>query len=218
VGPIVLSLADVSDVLSASFVAPLVGFLGGFGTAILAEPLRQRLFRARLKLEFGQSSNFITPAFFEETKHKGRYIRIRVMNTKQHLARSCRAFLINIEKQNEKGVFEQTQYYDSQQLKWSAIPQAPFSEIDIPYGVNRYIDLLLTESATNTFRLCIEHFSFWLSVSPGFEESRGAEKLLRQTGTFRFTILVSGDGIEPQVVRMVFLWRGEWDKFSIHKE
>jgi hypothetical protein len=200
---------DVWDVFSTSLVAPLVGFLGGFATAILAEPLRQRLFRAKLKLEFGQSSDFITPAVIrgEGYEYKARYIRIRVRNVKRHLARSCRAFLVNIEKQNEQGVFGQTQYYDSVQLEWSAQPEDRFSAIDLPYGVNKYIDLLQTQSTSNTFDPCTEFFSFWL-----------ADELLRQTGTFRFTILVSGDGIDPQVVRIVFSWGGEWDTFAVHKE
>jgi hypothetical protein len=122
---VVLSLVDPWDVFSAPFVAPLAGFLGGFAIAILAEPLRQRLFRAKLTLEFGQSSDFITPAFIlgEGYELEAQYIRIRVRNIKSHLARSCRAFLVNIEKQNEKGVFKQTQYSDSIQLEWSAQPQ-----------------------------------------------------------------------------------------------
>jgi hypothetical protein len=209
---IVLSLAYVQDVFWVSFVAPFAGFLGGFVTAILAEPLRQRFFRAQLKLEFDQSSPFLVEAVSrdlagEQDKYEMQFIRIKVTNIKRHLARSCRAFLINVEKENGRGVFEQTHYYDSLQLTWASETHDPFREIDLPNGINKYIDVISTRSDRHSFYPHIE-----------FSASRLAEELFTEPGTFRFTILVSGDGIDPEVAKLVFSWKGVWNNFAVHKE
>jgi len=215
---IVLSLANVQDTFWASFAGPLAGFLGGFATAILAEPIRQRLFRAKLKLEFesDQSSRLSSPFLArahsddfagEQDKYHVQFIRVRVRNIEQYLARSCRAFLVDIEKQNEQGVFEQTHYYDSIQLKWASETQYPWHEIDLPYGVNKYIDVIETRSDSNSFYPCTEFLS-----------SRLGEELLTQPGTFRLTILVTGDALDPQAAKLIFWWGGEWTTFAVHKE
>src|SRR5947209_4242810 len=74
----------------------LLGFLGGFVTALFAEPLRQWLYRPGLSLSFGSSGDFITktPEVSGGAKYDAFYIRLRVVNTSSRLAKACRAYLV----------------------------------------------------------------------------------------------------------------------------
>jgi len=56
----------------------LAPYIAGFLTAVLAEPLRQRLFRPRLKVEFRDDTNCIS--WTREGETKACYLRIRVQN------------------------------------------------------------------------------------------------------------------------------------------
>lgn len=94
--------------------APLLGsvspyvlpYLIGFLTAVLAEPLRQRLFRPRLKVEFRDDTNCIS--WTKEGETRACYLRIRVRNRKWRLARGCRAYLVNVELRDANGRFQPT--------------------------------------------------------------------------------------------------------------
>jgi hypothetical protein len=98
----------------------LLGFIGGFLTALFAEPLRQWLYRPRLSLSFGSSGDFITktPEVAGASKYEACYIRLKVVNLSSRLAKACRAYLVGIEKQVD-GAFRPEVYCDSIQLAWA---------------------------------------------------------------------------------------------------
>jgi len=128
----------------------LVPYIIGFLTAVLAEPLRQRLFRPRLKVEFLNDTNCIS--WTREGEMRACYLRIKVRNRKWRLARSCRAYLVNVELREANGLFQPTSYYDSMQLAWSAAGDQAFSAIDLPRGLTRFVDVVSTRENSRKFR------------------------------------------------------------------
>jgi hypothetical protein len=184
----------------------LFGFIGGFFTALFAEPLRQWIYRPKLSLSFGKSSDFITntPEIAGLSQHQAFYIRLKVVNSSSRLAKACRAYLVRVEKQVD-GKFGPTIYCDSIQLAWSVREGQAFAAIDLPPDVPQFVDVVSTRSISKQFRPLI-------SAIP-----MRYEALFWETGVFRFQVLVSGDGVKPVRTQLVLHWDGIWDKFRVEQ-
>jgi hypothetical protein len=196
---------DQSKILSTNMISAYLGFLGGFLIAIFAEPLRQALFRPKLKLEFYSNEDCVTPTPESNPKgiHDAFYIRIKVTNTKSRLAQKCRAYLVRVEKLGVDNIFSPTEYCDSIQLAWACKDTQAYEALDLPRGIAQFVDVVSTRSiAPNNFKPEIRPLPFrYIS-------------LFQQTGTFRFTIQVSGDGIKPRFIQIIFDWKGSWNSFE----
>jgi hypothetical protein len=195
-----------SSIITPNMISTFVGFLGGFLTAMFAEPLRQIIFRPNLKLEFYASEDCVTPT--PETNpngiHDAFYIRIKATNTKPRLAQKCRAYLVMVEKEDDKGDFCPTEYCDSIQLAWACKGTQAYAALDLPRGIAQFVDVVSTRSiAAKNFRPEIRPFPFRYA------------SLFQQTGVFRFTIQVSGDGIKPKFIQIIFDWKGAWNTFKV---
>jgi len=84
----------------------LSSFFAGFVIAIFAEPVRRFFFKPELKLEFKQNPACISKTHEASGGKKvadAHYIKVKVTNTRKVIAKDCRAYLINIEKYDEKG-------------------------------------------------------------------------------------------------------------------
>ena len=186
-------------------VPQLLGFIAGFGVAIFAEPIRQWIYRPKVKLLFGSSQDFITSTeeFDGESKYHAKYVRLMTTNHSSHLARGCRVFLTLIERETETGRFERTQYCDSIQLAWSVRGTQTFSSIDLPNGLTQFVDVISTREHATAFQVHVQSLPFRY------------ESILSQPNTYRFTCRVVGDDIEPDELRLVFRWDGEWNLFSV---
>lgn len=185
----------------------IVGFIGGFFTALFAEPLRQRLYRAKLSLSFGSSSDFIarTLETSGQSQYQAIYIRLKVVNTSTRLAKACRAYLVGIEKQKDNK-FEPTVYCDSMQLQWSVRgADERFGAIDLPQDVPQFVDVVSTRSISTYFAPATAQ------VPLRYME------LFKETGIFRFRVQVSGDGVKPVWSEVILHWDGKWDKFSVEE-
>jgi hypothetical protein len=98
----------------------LVGFASGFLSAVFAEPLRQWVFRARLKLDFENNDYFVTSTDEgDPPTHKAHYIRVRVANRSARVAKGCRAYLVGLDRLGTSGAWEPTEYCECLQLAWS---------------------------------------------------------------------------------------------------
>src|SRR4030067_928179 len=185
------------SIFSPNAISILLGFLGGFLTAIFAEPLRQVIFRPNLNLEYYTSDDCITPTPEEDPNgiHDAFYIHVKVTNTKRKLAEKCRAYLVRVELQDEKGNFIPTEYCDSIQLAWACKYNQAYEALDLPRGIAQFVDVVSTRSTENNFRPEIRPFPFRYS------------RLFQTIGIFRFTIQVSGDGIKPKFIQVDFNWR-----------
>jgi len=140
--------------LLPSDVSSLWSFLAGFIVAIFAEPLRQLIFRPNLMIEFRPDDSFVTSTVGigdDRREWRQRYIRMRVRNTKRRLAKNCRAYLTNVEWLAPNGDFERSGYVDSIQLNWSARGEEALSGLDLPKGVNQFVDVITTQEAIPYF-------------------------------------------------------------------
>lgn len=192
----------------------MIGAMFGFGAAIFSEPLRRWIYRPELKLEFGDSDAYktLTSESAEiwdfklqksiPTVYDARYLRVKVTNTKFAMAKNCRAYLVAVDKETSAGVFEPTVYCDSIPLAWSCSADKAYEPLNLPKGVEQFIDIVSTRSISNEIKVEINPMPYRYV------------NLYRQHGTFRFTVLVSGENVEPQFIKIVFKWNGIWDQFE----
>lgn len=186
--------------------ASILSFLGGFFTALFAEPLRRWIFHARLSLEFKDAEHFITQTpegSIAGSRHQACYIRCKVTNAKSALAKSCRAYLVNVERQGSRGNWEATSYCESMQLAWASRGDGSYTALDIPKDVPHFIDILSVREGSNEFRPAIQVMPFRY------------ESLWSTHGTYRFTVIVSGEDVTPATLGVSLKWTGEWDKFEV---
>ena len=187
----------------------VVGSALGYIAAVTAEPLRQWLFRPRLKPEFGQGEEFITPTPVGSPYPSGKafYVRIKVTNRRRIVARNCRAYLEAFEKRDTNGFFRPTAYCESIQLAWSCRRTGEeFNPLDLPSGVTQFLDVLATGSGSQDFHPKLM-FVIWRY-----------EPLFKQTGVFRLTIRVTAENAYSETIKLILTWQGSWDHFTVEQE
>jgi hypothetical protein len=205
---ILKALLFLLSILSDSF-STLLGFFSGFAAAIFAEPIRQWLFKPKLNLEYDEGRGCLSKtqeAISASVVGDAYYIRVRVTNASKIIAKDCRAYLVNIEKRDEKGGFASTVYCDSIQVAWSCQGREDrYRGIDICKGVNQYLDLIVTRSNSDEFdpQIMVKPFRY--------------SELFKETGAFRFTIQASAARANPATIKLIFEWNAEWDKFQVAK-
>ena len=190
----------------------LVSSISGAMIAIFAEPVRRWIYKPDLILEFKKETiGCISKTFNYNSRTnqtaKACYIRVKVSNKSKRnvMARDCSAYLIGVEKQNSQGEFCSTNYCDSIPLAWSCQGNTDrYKLMDVPTGVNQYIDVIETTSDSDIFQLQLQTMPF-----------RYSEGLLKEKGTFRFTVQVSAQNIDPIAIKFEFSWDGQWDGFEV---
>ena len=190
----------------------MAGWVVGFFSAVLAEPVRNFLFGPRLRLEFRDGQEFNTPtpedatfrqATWVTSHHEARYLRVKVTNERRAIAKHCRVFLTGIEKTDADSIFRPTAYCDSIPLAWSCQNENErFEPLDIPNGVSQFADVISTRSLAGAD----QSFRPEINVTP----LRYLE-LFKEQGTYRFSVLVSGENVKPVSIKIQFGWHGTWD-------
>jgi hypothetical protein len=196
-----------------------LSFIGGFVSAIFAEPLRRWLFQSVLTLDFEKTDHFVTSTeetekrfdpesgtVIETQKRKARYVRVRVTNTSGSLAKNCRAYLVNIEQLGHSGQWEATVYCESMQLAWSGRGDGAYTAVDLPKNVPHFIDVVSMREKSATFQLEIKVLL------------KRYEAMLSTPGQYRFTILVSGENVTLKKLRLSLKWAGAWDDSEVDIE
>jgi hypothetical protein len=185
-----------------------LGYMIGFASAVFAEPLRRWLFAPVLALDFNPSDTYQTrtyegPPHSKVVTNRASYLRVGVTNSRKAIAKSCRAYLIRVDKIDETGLFRDTIYCDSLRLTWSAQPEDSKHEpLDLPHGVRQFVDLLSTRDHSADFR-------------PELQINlRRYGDLFKDHGTYKFTILVAADGAKPRRIAVAFQWTGKWDEYK----
>jgi hypothetical protein len=189
------------------FASSVISFLAGFASAVFAEPLRQKIFRPGIQLSFSGADDCITRT---PTSGAGTatYIRVKVTSSKRRSAKGCRAFLVGIETKSSGGKFAPTEFVDSLPLAWSCSP--PGTERtprDLLWGVNQYIDVVAVLDSRNYLEpqfAPIPHR--YISIFSATEQ------------IYRFTILVSGDGVQPSQLCLVITWKGDAKKMDVYED
>ncbi len=186
----------------------VVSFISGAAIAILAEPIRRWVFKPKINVRFEEHKGCVVRTIgISRTMDQPidmYYIRLRVVNTRRFIAKDCSSYLVNIEKE-EEGKFSKTEYCDSIPLAWSCQGEKDrFVPLDIPKGVNQYIDVLNTRMYSDSFNPQIMAIPFRY------------QPLFKEKGKFRFTVEVCAENIAPTKTTLVFEWNGVWDKFTVN--
>ena len=129
-----------------------------------------------------------------------RYVRVAVESGSQATAESCTAQLVSIEKKLPGDVFKNAGLHDSIVLKW-AIDR--LEQIDIPYLSKKYVDIVKTDSETNSLSLVDRHP---LTLARVFKDH----------ATYRLTVIVVCGGIS-QSVKIDLDWNGQWDALAANE-
>lgn len=187
-----------------SILSSLASFVAGFLSAIFAEPIRQLIYRPELKLEFENNDDFVTMTDEgDPPTHRAQYIRVKASNLKARIAKSCRAYLIGFDHQGLTGSWEPTGYSECLQLAWSALPCVSHDALDLLQHVPIFVDVVSTRQTATSFAPALAftpyRYQHWFSTP----------------GTYRFTILVTGDNIKPARLSISFKWAGVWDQFKV---
>ena len=141
------------------------------------------------------------------TERDAHYIRILVENNGRQIANQCRAYLVNVEKWNDKkNKFEQSIYCDSLQLAWSAQGNNAdaFRPIDLPPNIKQFIDVFSTAEKQADYDIKLK------------TRLNRYVNLFQEHGKLRYTVQVSGDNVKPKTTKIIFIWNGKWDDFSVN--
>jgi len=186
----------------------VISFISGAAIAIFSEPIRRWLFSPKINVGFESNDGCVVRTIgilpTTDAPIDMYYIRLRVINTHRFIAKDCRPYLVNIERE-EKGKFLKTEYCDSIPLAWSCQGgKDRFIPMDIPKDVNQYIDVLCTTRYSDSFNPQI--MAIPIRYQPLFKEK----------GKFRFTVEVCAENTAPTKTTFVFEWNGVWDKFAVN--
>ena len=189
------------------------GTIGAVIAALTSEWWWAKLHGPRLRLSFStgpdyQTNTIITDSSTGKTVGTACYIRVKVKNSRKAVAKKCRAYLINIEKFDEtENKFDSTLFCDSIRLKWSCMGRDsdPVTPLDLPNGVNQFVDLIETR---------LDHPFFSIQMHPHMNRY---DYLTAEKGIFRFTVLVTGNRVEPRKIKVIFEWDGVWNEFKAYR-
>jgi len=193
----------------------IAGSVIGLFAKELSEWISVFVWGPKLAVEFGDGEDCLTltPEEYQRqinestvTISKERrevfFARIRVTNIKPRIASRCQAWLVNIESQDSAGQFRPTVFKDSIPLVWSY--NAEIETVDIPQGINRYVDLARVQSDVDGFQPQLRLRSGGVSIPLQYEY------LFKSNGVFRLTVLVSAQEVKPQQIKIVLRRDGAW--------
>lgn len=189
------------------YIAIISGAIGGALAFVGGDYLLRWLHKPSLLLEFRDNKDCKspTPMNKDDVETEGYYIRIKVTNENRHIAKDCRAYLINFERKDENNGFVRTEYCDSIPLGWSCRDKKDrFRGIDIPRGINQYVDVIATVKDSSVYIPQI--------MVPPYRYS----KLFEKKGIFQFTIQVTADDANPKTIKLILNWKGDWDNFDVY--
>lgn len=169
----------------------IIGVVVGWMLAILTRHFEEVWFGAKLKIDCNR-----VPGNKDENPDD-LYIKFRVQNsTERHVAKSCRAYLVELHKISNGKVVSDNLISDTFQLPWAGWD---FEPRDIPAKVKQYVDLVHFS----------KHASGWkFSTKPRFYPSLAP--LADHRGTYRFAVVVAGDGAPPQTKHIYVDYDGDW--------
>jgi len=189
----------------------VIGVVLGFLSSVLTEPVRDRLFGPKLQVEFDPDKQGFATHTKDNIGHdfvQASYIRVLATNKRKRIAKQCRAYLSGVEMWNASlRRFEPTLYCEALQLAWSASPEGrAFDPVDIPKDVRKFVDVVsVREGSTSIRSHVIAHLY------------RYEDMLTKQSGKFRYTVLVAGDNMKPQSVKVGLEWNGDFKQYRVFK-
>lgn len=196
-------MAEFSKMIGSAFLGALIALYLPFFRRLIWGPKLSLFFNKDIDGCIVKTPIELIMTNGQRIETEGYYIRVMVRNEKYLLARDCRAFLVKIEKKGEDNKFHPTVYYDSIQAQWACRSGQGFSGIDLPRGMNQFIDVIATIKDN-------------INVDPKIDSKIFLHRsLFSEFGTFRYTIQVSGNELNPEKIKFIFKWKGKWDDFDV---
>lgn len=199
----------------AKYALLLVGWLLGLLTKELSERITLWIRGPRLRPSFGQGEDCVTltPEEFDVPTGSGSvsirkerrvvfFARLCVTNIKPRIAAKCQAWLVNVERRDEHGQFKPTVFKDSIPLIWSYNAKA--DTVDIAQRINRYVDLVRIQDDVPGLQPQLRSHSGDVLLPHRFGP------LFRENGTYRFTVLVSAQDVQPEQIRVLVTRAEQW--------
>jgi hypothetical protein len=172
-------------------IGPIIGVVLGWGLATLTRRFEEILFGAKLKIDCRDA-----PGKRDETSDFI-FIKFRVQNnTQRRVAKNCRAYLVELHKMSNNKLTSVNLISDTFQIPWAGMG---FEPRDIPAKVSQYVDLM---------RFSKQAEGWLFQTQPSFYES--LQPLVAYKGTYRFTVVVAGDGATPQTKFIYVDYDGDW--------
>jgi hypothetical protein len=122
------------------------------------------------------------------------YVRARVRNDGQQVARGCRVFLSSLAEVQASGTMP-TVLHDAKPLAWAGYD---FSALDVPPGVDFYVDVIRIS----------KQYSGWLFPVPRLFASQ--QELKNYRGTYRFHLLLTAYNATPAACVIDVVYDGDW--------
>jgi hypothetical protein len=177
-----------------------VGLVSGLFSGLFGRRLEEWWYRPRLKVDFiWNEVGFRTEAKWTQgdTEFEEIYIRARVRNLgRGRVAKQCRPYLVKLEEVHAAGVTP-TAFVDSLVLRWPG-PKQDDDPRDLPTGINLFFDVLGVLKNSSGWR-----FTFR-------ERFTEHAELPNYAGTYRFTVLVTGDGAKYDGRKIDVTYNRDW--------
>jgi hypothetical protein len=141
--------------------------------------------RPKLKLDYeGEAANVVPTQHPEDGQlFSVIYVKPRIRNLGQRVAKNCRVYLTNIQKVHTAGCSTSpTAFYDARVISW---PLRDFKPRDIPKTVDFYIDVV---------RVYKEKTGWYFGIKGRYAS---LEELNTYSGTYRLTLVATAENANP---------------------
>ncbi len=129
------------------------------------------------------------------------YVRVKVINSGLATARSCRAYITHVERENFDGSADRIERQDSIPIPWSLRGAQGIEPFDLPRGINQFADICFTVSRDEPQKLFNAAPMFPLRFRRSWD----------RPGRFELEIMVTADGAKPASQMVKFEWQGPWN-------
>jgi hypothetical protein len=170
-----------------NWLGPLIGVVVGFMLNMVHQYFQERWFGPKLIISGrkGEGPNAV-------------WMRFRVQNmNKRRVARNCRAYLTAIHQISNNRPISDNLAADSVQLSWEG---GDFDPRDIPYGASQYGDIVYFPKQDKS--------DWQFHTRPNYLNENLNLKGYR--GTYRFSVIVAGDGATPATKEINVDYNGDW--------
>lgn len=191
------SIVEVTDNWWIAVFAAAAGLASGLFAGLAGRRAEEWLYRPWLVVEFlPDEAGFRTEAKWtraDGTEEEEFYIRARVRNTRNRVAKQCRPYVVKLEEVHPSGTTTPS-FFDSVILPWPLWDHCPR---DIPKGVNQFFDVVrIRKNEPGWIFMWREQFTNLVLLS-------------KYQGTYRFTVLVTGDGVIPDGCKIDVYYDGK---------
>jgi hypothetical protein len=207
----------------------VAGSFSAIAVSLTIEYLKRYVFVPRLKLVWEPRGKGFTPIArvpgpFAEDKGpevNARYVRVTVTNKSftNISAKSCRAYLTEIHRLNVDGSLTETSFAESLRLRWAY--EGPDGElhggIDIPKNVKVFFDVFSSQEAC-TWAEKGKYHDPQRILEVAARNAREAPELLRLLdldSSYRFSIMVTADGVSPKQAKLDVRLGNQWDDIKV---